>query len=105
MHRLPVLQDTVSATSEKKTRVLRSLTLLVVDHKQQQPYRHNTFKILFLPRVFGFPIFYHRLVSGNREKAAFMFDMFDFEGRREVSYDELAICISTVVGALSKVGR
>lgn len=32
-----------------------------------------------------------------------MLDMFDFEGRQEVSYDELAICISTVVGALSKV--
>ena len=32
-----------------------------------------------------------------------MFDMFDFEGRGEVSYDELAICISTVIGALSKV--
>ncbi len=32
-----------------------------------------------------------------------MFDMFDFEGRGEISYDELAICISTVIGALSKV--
>ncbi|CAM9494157.1 unnamed protein product, partial [Ectocarpus fasciculatus] len=39
----------------------------------------------------------------SREKAGFMLDMFDFEGRQEVSYDELAICISTVVGALSKV--
>ena len=29
--------------------------------------------------------------------------MFDFEGREEASYDEVAICISTVVGALSKV--
>lgn len=34
-----------------------------------------------------------------------MFDMFDFEGRGEVSYDELAISISTVVGALSKASR
>lgn len=32
-----------------------------------------------------------------------MLDMLDFEGREEVSYDELAICISTVIGALSKV--
>lgn len=32
-----------------------------------------------------------------------MFDMLDFEGREEISYDELAICISTVIGALSKV--
>lgn len=32
-----------------------------------------------------------------------MLDMLDFEGREEVSYDELAICISTVIGGLSKV--
>lgn len=38
-----------------------------------------------------------------RDKAEFMFDMFDFEGRAEASYDEVAICLSTVVGALSKV--
>ncbi|CAM9538255.1 unnamed protein product [Ascophyllum nodosum] len=39
----------------------------------------------------------------SREKAMFFFDMFDFEGRGEISYDEVAICISTVVGAFSKV--
>ena len=38
-----------------------------------------------------------------REKAMLFFDMFDFEGRGEISYDEVAICISTVVGAFSKV--
>lgn len=39
----------------------------------------------------------------GREKTGFLFDMFDFGGREEASYDEVAICISTVVGALSKV--
>lgn len=39
----------------------------------------------------------------DRDKAVFCFDMFDFEGREEASYDEVAICISTIVGALSKV--
>lgn len=49
------------------------------------------------------PLVSHVVRAANREKAAFMFDMFDFEGRGEISYDELAICISTAVGALSKV--
>lgn len=38
-----------------------------------------------------------------RDKAGFFFDMLDFGGRGEASYDEVAICISTVVGALPKV--
>lgn len=41
----------------------------------------------------------------RRDKAAFFFDMFDFEGREEASYDEVAICILTVVGAMSKVNN
>lgn len=40
-----------------------------------------------------------------REKVEFFFDMFDFRGRQEASYDEVAIFISTIVGALSKARR
>lgn len=44
----------------------------------------------------------HRNDHG-RDKAAFFFDMLDFSDHGEASYDEVAICISTVVGAMSKV--
>lgn len=43
--------------------------------------------------------------TAPRDKAGFFFDMFDFGEREEASYDEVAICISTVVAALSKVSN
>eukprot|EP00752_Nemacystus_decipiens_P005147 g4670.t1 len=86
------LRDLINSALPLARGSTENFWLTFVEHEQEMLYPLELFAALALEC--------HGL---SREKAAFMFDMFDFEGRGEVSYDELAICISTVVGALSKV--